>query len=97
MVAGPYPNVDLVPGQVEEQYGFTYWEDVDGGWLNVDLVKAARDMDGVEAYGKLHENYSRRTLGRMFRVQRECMYPKPVKDMNHVRLAIMERPLKKPF
>ena len=27
--------------------------------------------------------------GRMFRVQRECMYPKPVKDVGQVRLAII--------
>jgi hypothetical protein len=47
-------------------------------------------MDGVEAHGKLHANYSRRTLGRMFRVQRERMYPKQVKDLGSVKLAIME-------
>ena len=47
-------------------------------------------MDGVRAWARLHANYSRRTLGRMFRVQRECMYPKPVKDVGQVRLAIMQ-------
>jgi len=54
------------------------------------VVKGAVEMDGVEAYGRLHENYSKRTLGRMFRVQRECMYPKAVKDLNGVKTAIME-------
>ena len=54
------------------------------------VVKGAMDMDGVEAYGRLHENYSKRTLGRMFRVQRECMYPKAVKDLNGVKTAIMD-------
>ena len=47
-------------------------------------------MDGVRAWARLHANYSRRTLGMMFRVQRECMYPKPVKDVGQVRLAIMQ-------
>ena len=47
-------------------------------------------MDGVRAWARLHVNYSRRTLGIMFRVQRECMYPKLVKDVGHVRLAIMQ-------
>ena len=47
-------------------------------------------MDGMGAWVRLHANYSRRTLGRMFRVQRECMYPKPAKDVGQVRLAIMQ-------
>ena len=33
---------------------------------------------------------SRRTLERMFRVQRECMYPKAVKDVSQVKAAIMQ-------
>ena len=36
------------------------------------------------------ENCSRRTLGRMFWVQRACMYPKLVKDVSQVRLVIMQ-------
>ena len=54
------------------------------------IVKSVSEMDGVRAWARLHANYSRRTLGRMFRVQRECMYPKPVKDVGQVRLAIMQ-------
>ena len=54
------------------------------------IVKSVTELDGVRAWARLHANYSRRTLGRMFRVQRECMYPKPVKDVGHVRLAIMQ-------
>ena len=49
----------------------------------------SEEMDGVRAWARLHANYSRRTLGRSFRVQRECMYPKPAKDVGQVRLAIM--------
>ena len=54
------------------------------------IVKSVSEMDGVRAWARLHANYSRRTLGRMFRVQRECMYPKPAKDVGQVRLAIMQ-------
>ena len=42
------------------------------------IVKSVSEMDGVRAWVRLHANCSRRTLGRMFRVQRECMYPKLV-------------------
>ena len=44
----------------------------------------------MEAWSTLYANYSRRTLRRMFRVQRECMYPKLAKDVRQVRLAIMQ-------
>ena len=54
------------------------------------IVKSVSEMDGVRSWARLHANYSRRTLGRMFRVQRECMYPKLVKDVGQVRLAIMQ-------
>ena len=55
------------------------------------MVKKVSEMDGVRAWARLHVNYnSRRTLGIMFRVRRECMYPKLVKDVGHVRLAIMQ-------
>ena len=47
-------------------------------------------MDKMEAWAILHANYSRRTLARMFSAQRECMYPKPAKDVGQVRLAIMQ-------
>ena len=36
------------------------------------------------------KNYSRTTLGPMFRVQRECMYSKLVKDVSQVRPAIVQ-------
>ena len=54
------------------------------------IVKSVSEMDGVRAWTRLHVNYSRRTLEIMFRVQRECMYPKLVKDVGHMRLAIMQ-------
>ena len=53
-------------------------------------VKSVSEMDRVRAWARLHANYSRRTLGPVFRVQRECMYPKLVKDVGQVRLAIMQ-------
>ena len=54
------------------------------------IVKSVSEMDGVRAWARLHANYSTSTFGRMFRVQRECMYPKPAKDVDHARLAIMK-------
>ena len=48
------------------------------------IVKSVSDMDGVRAWARLHANYSRRTLGRMFRVQCECMYSKLLKDVGQV-------------
>ena len=54
------------------------------------IVTSVATKNGVGAWARLHANYSRRTLGRMFRVQRKCMYPKPAKDVGQVRLAIMQ-------
>ena len=54
------------------------------------IVTSVATKDGVGAWARLNANHSRRTLGRMFRVQRECMYPKPAKDVGQVRLAIMQ-------
>ena len=54
------------------------------------IVKSVTELDGVGAWARLHANQSRRELGRMFTVQRECMYPKPAKDVGQVRLAIMQ-------
>ena len=45
---------------------------------------------GVAAWSRLHANYRRRTLGRIFRVQRECTYGKPTTDVSQVRLAILQ-------
>ena len=44
----------------------------------------------MEAWSRLHANCSRRTLGIIFWVQRECMYPEPAKDVSPVRLTIMQ-------
>ena len=54
------------------------------------IVRSVTGLDGVEAWGKLHASYSRRTMGRMFRVQRECMYPKPAKELGQLKNAIMQ-------
>jgi len=48
------------------------------------VVRGVDEMDGVKAFGVLHARYSRRTMGRMFRMQKECMYPKPVKAVGEV-------------
>ena len=47
-------------------------------------------LDGVEAWGRLYEKCNQKTMGRMFRLQRECMYPKAVKKLDEVETAIME-------
>ena len=35
-------------------------------------------------------NESNKTLGVIFRVRRECVYPQPAKDVSQVRLGIMQ-------
>ena len=54
------------------------------------IVKSVSEMDGVRAWARLQAKCSKRTLRRMFRMQRECMYPKPLKDVGQVRLAITQ-------
>ena len=49
-----------------------------------------RELDGVEAWCRLHVIYNRRALGRMFRVQQECMSSKVAKDIGHVKHASMQ-------
>ena len=36
------------------------------------VVRGVTSMDGILAYGLLHERYNRRTLGRMFRLRRSA-------------------------
>ena len=54
------------------------------------LVRGLVDMDGLQAYGRLHERYSRRTIGRMFRVQKDCMYPKTARNLGEVAGLVLE-------
>ena len=48
------------------------------------IVRSEPGLEGVDAWSRLHANHSRRTLGIKFRVQRECMFPKPAKDASLV-------------
>ena len=41
-------------------------------------------LDGTQAWNKFYVNCNRKTLGDNFRVQRECMYLKAVKDVEQV-------------
>ena len=50
-------------------------------------VKSGTELDLVGVWARLHANDCRRTVERMFRVQRECMSPKPAKDVGQVRLG----------
>jgi hypothetical protein len=54
------------------------------------VVRATDALDGLEAWGRLNAAYHRRTLGRMVRVQRECLYPRPVKELAMLRVAVLE-------
>ena len=40
------------------------------------IVRSVESGDRVEAWVKLHQKYSQRTMSRMMRVLMECMYPK---------------------
>ena len=52
------------------------------------LRREERIGDGrSESMGEVTCKRQQKNVGRMFRVQRECMYPKPVKDVGQVRLA----------
>ena len=55
------------------------------------IVRSVTGLDRVEAGPRRHANCSERTLGIRYRVQRECVYPKPAKDVSQVRLAILQR------
>ena len=48
-------------------------------------------MDGVKHGRSSSRTTARTDAGRMFRVQRECMYPKAVKDVSQVKFAIVQR------
>ena len=54
------------------------------------VVKGVASVDGILAYGLLHKRYSQRTLGRMFRLQNECMYPKMARDLGEVSGMVLE-------
>ena len=53
------------------------------------IVQNVSGPDRVEARWRLRASYSRRVLVPVFGVQRECLYPKVAKDMNHVKLAVV--------
>ena len=52
------------------------------------LVRGVLDLDGLRAYGILHDRYNKKTMGRLFRMQRECMYPRAVKNLGEVTGAV---------
>ena len=54
------------------------------------IVKSVTGLEGIVAWTSLHAKYSRRTLGRIFRAQREGMYPKLAKDVGQVRLDLIQ-------
>ena len=55
------------------------------------IVRSVTGQDGVAAWARPHAKYNRITQGIRCRLQRECIYPKPSKDVGQVRLLIMQR------
>ena len=57
------------------------------------LIKSAGDHDGIAAWGRVHTKYKRRTITRLMRIQKGCMYPKEAKveDMTTAVLAWEEK------
>ena len=53
------------------------------------LIKSAGDHDWIAAWGSVHTKYKRRTITRLMRTQKGCMYPKEAKveDMTTAVLA----------
>ena len=45
------------------------------------VVKAVESADGFVAYSRLHVKNSRRTLARIVRIHKACVYPSQVKDV----------------
>ena len=54
------------------------------------VVKAMENADGFVAYARLHAKYSRRTVARIMRIHKECMYPSQVKDVKLLISAIFQ-------
>jgi len=83
-------KLEAVPGtidDIEETYGNA--QELSGKIYNYlvkncteeafGIVRSVESGDGVEAWVKLHQKYSQRTMSRMMRVLMECMYPKEAK------------------
>ena len=54
------------------------------------VVKAVENADGFVAYSRLHAKYSRRTVARIMRIHKGCMYPSQVKDVKLLTSAIFQ-------
>ena len=54
------------------------------------VVKAVENADGFVAYARMHAKYSRRTVARIMRIHKECMYPSQVKDVKLLTSAIFQ-------
>ena len=54
------------------------------------VVERVTTLDGLQAWGELHKKYNQKTMGRMFRQQRECMYPRTAQKLEEVESGVME-------
>ena len=93
-------RLEVLPGtndDLEGTYGFV--KEMSGKMVKncsdeaFGIVRSVESGDGVEAWVKLHQKYSQRTMSRMMRVLTECMYPKEVKGSELVQ-AILQWEMK---
>ena len=54
------------------------------------LVKSVVEGDGYKAWGRLHAKYNTRTLARLMRIHKECMYPDEVKELRRLTSSILK-------
>ena len=53
------------------------------------LVKSVEERDGYKAWARLYAKYNKRTLARLMRVHKECMYPEKVRELGRLTAAIL--------
>ncbi len=54
------------------------------------VVERVTTLDGLQTWGELHKKYNQKTMGMIFRQQRECMYPRAVQKLEEVESGVME-------
>ena len=54
------------------------------------MVKTVEGQHGIRAWQKLHKHYHRRTFAKRIRDHREILYPRPLKHMGEVVVAVTE-------
>ena len=69
---------DEMEGLAKELFGWLVL--VTGGEAQTVVNDSGKEeADGIKAWGRLARQYNRRTMARMLRIHKECMYPREVK------------------